>query len=185
MGVQAALGLPAQGRQPHSSSGPFRRRVRKLGLLLQDDPADRRCHPQARGRQADRDRTPCGTPGRLCDHNRPLLNCVATPLIAVRSAMIWPSLGTNFGGKRTPSWVYNLEADPNRESWLRHQRDRCGRPSRHRRRVRGRLRCGRLDLWRLHEVPGQVDGTATSRCSCSNRPELPGSAPAGRAMIFW
>lgn len=34
------------------------------------------------------------------------------PLIAVPIGDDLALLGTNFGGKRTPSWVYNLEADP-------------------------------------------------------------------------
>ena len=36
-----------------------------------------------------------------------------TPLIAVPIGDDLALLGTNFGGKRTPGWVYNLEADPN------------------------------------------------------------------------
>ena len=34
------------------------------------------------------------------------------PLIAVPIGDDLALLGTNFGGKRTPGWVYNLEADP-------------------------------------------------------------------------
>ena len=34
------------------------------------------------------------------------------PLIAVPIGDDLALLGTNFGGKRTPAWVYNLEADP-------------------------------------------------------------------------
>lgn len=36
-----------------------------------------------------------------------------TPLIAVPIGDDLALLGTNFGGKRTPGWVFNLEADPN------------------------------------------------------------------------
>jgi deazaflavin-dependent oxidoreductase (nitroreductase family) len=35
-----------------------------------------------------------------------------TPLIAVPSGDDLALLGTNFGGKRTPSWAFNLEAEP-------------------------------------------------------------------------
>lgn len=114
MGVQAALGYD------HKAGNPIHRAMRaiaasKPGALFFSktiQPIDGAIHKLTGGKQTATELL-AGLPvvyvttkGRKSGELR------RTPLIAVPIGADLALLGTNFGGKRTPGWVYNLEADP-------------------------------------------------------------------------
>ncbi|MEM8705028.1 MAG: nitroreductase family deazaflavin-dependent oxidoreductase [Actinomycetota bacterium] len=115
MGVQAALGYQ------HKAGNPFHRAMRsaagsKPGAVFFSktiQPIDGAVQKLS-GRRTTASELLAGLPvvylttvGRKSGQSR------RTPLIAVPIGDDLALLGTNFGGKRTPGWVFNLEADPN------------------------------------------------------------------------
>ena len=108
MGVRAALGY-----QHKAATDPSRyvfdgwleaRRCRRR-------PTDRRCRSQAH-RQHDDRHTLAGLPVVYLYDGWPQSGQPLYTLIAVLIGDDFALLGTNFGGKRTPGWVFNLEAEP-------------------------------------------------------------------------
>ncbi len=115
MGVQAALGYE------HHAGNPFHRANRALAgskpgawfFSKTIQPLDGAVLRLTKGRTTATE-TLAGLPvlnvtttGRKSGQSR------TAPLIAVPIGDDLALLGTNFGGRRTPAWVYNLEADPN------------------------------------------------------------------------
>ncbi len=114
MGVQAALGYQ------HKAGNPLHRAVRsvagsKPGAVFFSktiQPIDGAVH-KLTGNTTTATELLAGLPvvylttvGRKSGQPR------RTPLIAVPIGDDLALLGTNFGGKRTPGWVFNLEAEP-------------------------------------------------------------------------
>ena len=114
MGVQAALGYT------HKAGNPIHRAMRSLAgskpgarfFSKTIQPIDGVVQKLSGGKQTATELL-AGLPvvyitttGRKSGQPR------RTPLIAVPIGDDLALLGTNFGGKRTPGWVYNLEAEP-------------------------------------------------------------------------
>jgi deazaflavin-dependent oxidoreductase (nitroreductase family) len=115
MGVQAALGYR------HKAGNPFHRSMRSLGATKPGawffsktiQSMDGAVQKLTGGKQTATELL-AGLPVvYITTIGRKSGTARRTPLIAVPIGDDLALLGTNFGGKRTPGWVYNLEADPN------------------------------------------------------------------------